>query len=244
MNSITRMRREIGRRKRNWRRSPDIHWGADFISELTERTGLCPEVIVDVGAHIGITALEFADAFPDAIVHAIEPGSENFERLESNLSGKPHIQRHKLAIGAAPGEATLMIEPDHPSTAHIGSGDGASETVEVMTFDTFCETRGIEQVSLMKIDTEGYELEVLKGAAGMVASRRIDFIKLECGVNPDFGAHVSLPEIMEHLAGIGYRLFGIYDQWECTLSKSIPLRRVDAVFISAPAIEKANKQGR
>ena len=242
--SYLNIRRALGRRKRNLLRGPDARWGVNFISEIPRRLGHAPQVILDVGAHIGMTALELSDAFPEAVVHAFEPGSRNFARLKANLSGKPEIQLHQLAIGAASGSANLLIEPEHPSMARIGEGDGPSETVEVTTLDQFCGDNGIGHVDVMKVDTEGHEFEVLEGARELISEGRIDLIKLECGVNPDFDYHADLAEVMTYLQERGYRLFGIYDQWECTLNPSAALRRADAAFVSRRAVEKARAVAR
>ena len=63
---LLKLRHAIGRWRRNRARRPDARWGVDFIDEAKLRLGLSSGVIFDVGAHIGITALHFSDAFPEA----------------------------------------------------------------------------------------------------------------------------------------------------------------------------------
>jgi FkbM family methyltransferase len=189
-------------------------------------------MIFDVGANIGMTALEFADAFPAATVHAFEPGSDNMRSLNGNLSGKPDILRYQLAFGSEPGTADLLIEPEHPTMARIGAGVGPTEKVKVDTIDQFCVAHQISQIDLLKIDTEGYEIPVLVGAKGMLANNTISIIKAECAVDPDMNYHTQFSEVCDVLHPYQYRLFGLYDQWEDTLHPTPRIRRFDAAFIS------------
>ena len=209
---LLKLRHAIGRSRRNRARRPDARWGVDFIDEAKLRFGLSCGVIFDVGAHIGITALHFSNAFPEAKVHAFEPGSRNFDHMSANLSGKPDIQRHKFAIGAEPGEAILLIEPDHPSMARIGEGQGPTEVVKVETLDHFCRAHGIDAVAILKIDVEGFEMNVLTGAEQLLSESRVALVKLECGADPDIAYNANLRTVSEHMFARGYRLFGIYDE--------------------------------
>lgn len=69
-------RANIGRAVRNFRRRPSKSQGIDFIAEIKSRLPqLEIKTIFDVGAHIGLTALEYSDAFPDAEVYAFEPSA-------------------------------------------------------------------------------------------------------------------------------------------------------------------------
>lgn len=235
--AVTQTRRAIGRTIRNFRRKPDPRWGIDFLAEVKQRIPhLEGKTIFDVGAHIGMTAIEFSDVYPNAVVHAFEPGAENMRRLEANLVGKPEVRRHKIAFGEEVGSAKLLVEADHPSMARIGGSGGPTEEVRVDTIDNFCAQNGIKQIDLLKIDTEGFELKVLSGAKEMLRKGAIGVLKAECSIDPDSDYHVSLFALCELLHPFGYRLFGIYDQWEDTLAPTPRLRRFDAAFVSPRAL--------
>jgi FkbM family methyltransferase len=236
------IRRSLGRRRRVWRRVPDTRWGIDFMMELRSRIGMAPQVIFDVGAHIGITAIQFSDFFPHATVFAFEPSSANFLDMTRNLVGKPDIRRYQIGFGASKGTDVLLFDPDHPSMARIGGSTGRPENVAMETIDGFCSAHSIDTVDILKLDTEGYELEVLRGAEIMLLKNRITIIKVECGVNPDIEYHLSLEDICDHLYPLGYRLFGFYDQWEDVFDPTPALRRVDAAFVSAIAIKEARQR--
>ena len=157
-------RAAIGRSIRKFRRKRHARWGTDFITDVKTRLPhLKPKIIFDVGANIGLAALEFSDAFPTAIVHAFEPGSENMRCLHLNLSGKPDILKHQIAFGAEPGTGNLFIEPEHPSMARFNGGVGPTEIVNIETIDRFCSVHRIWLIDLLKIDTEGHEIQVSPG---------------------------------------------------------------------------------
>jgi hypothetical protein len=92
-------RANIGRSIRNLRRKPDESQGQDFMAEVKSRL---PSLNIKTifGANIGLTALEYSDAFPSAEICAFEPSPANFQSMKSNLSGMPDIHGAiKLAWG-------------------------------------------------------------------------------------------------------------------------------------------------
>src|SRR2546430_2092256 len=112
----TTARANIGRTIRNLKRRPGESQGIDFIAEIRSRLpALNVKTVFDVGAHIGMTALEYSDAFPSADVYAFEPSADNFERMKLNLIGKPDIKLHRIGMGSEKSTATLYLDPDHPS---------------------------------------------------------------------------------------------------------------------------------
>jgi FkbM family methyltransferase len=203
-----------------------------------------PKRIFDVGAHVGVTALQFSDFFPDATVFAFEPSSRNFMEMKRNLVGKPDVRCHQIGFGATVGSAELTLDPEHPSMARIGGSVGTRETICIETIDNFCSVHSVDTVDILKLDTEGYELEVLSGAAKMLSESRIGVIKVECGVNPDITYHLSLEDVCRFLHPLGYRLCGLYEQWEDVFDPTPALRRVDAAFVSARVIEQARDRRR
>lgn len=224
----------IGRAVRNLKRKPSESQGVDFIAEIKSRIpSLKVRTVFDVGAHIGLTALEYSDAFPGAAVYAFEPSEANFRRLTSNLIGKPDIAKHRIGMGAEASAKTLYTDPNHPSMARLTEhAEGSAETVTIETIDSFCGDHNIASIDVLKIDTEGHELQVLAGARQMLSSSRIGVIKAEVAVDPDSNYHTSFSDFSELLHSFGYRLFGFYDQFEDTLSPGPRLRRFDAAFIA------------
>ncbi|WKA32003.1 FkbM family methyltransferase [Bradyrhizobium roseum] len=218
---------------RNAKRSPRPSFGTDFITEVRSRLHLSPRVIFDVGAHIGMTALEFSDAFPEAKIYAFEPSTENFHRMRANLVGTSNVQFVQLGIADSNSSASLSMDPAHPSmasVAHTAPG-GTTEAIDLVTLDDYCRQNAIARIDIMKIDTEGYEMQALRGATRLLTAGAIGVIKAEVALDPDSNYHTSLFEFSDYLHRFGYRLFGFYDQSEDTLSSGPRLRRFDAAFV-------------
>lgn len=237
------LRRKVGRKIRNFRRRPGPSFGFSLQDDIRTRLpNWQVRTVFDVGANIGMTALEFSDEFPDAAVYAFEPNAENLRQMRANLIGKPEVLTQMLALGAMPGTGHLLLNPDHPSTHRLVSSDhDGTETVSISTVDQFSADKDISQIDIMKIDVEGHELDVLAGAKRMLAASGIGIVKLECAVDPDSSFHTQFSDICEALHPHGYRLFAIYDQCEdfmTPIQRRIPkLTRFDCAFIS-PSLQK------
>lgn len=240
---LAELRHAAGRTIRNLRRNRVDGVGHDFIADVRSRLPhLDIRTIFDVGAHIGMTALEFSDEFPQADVYAFEPHPGNFQRMRSNLIGKPDVRLFQFGFGAEPSEVPFHFDREHPSMARVAShGEEVTDTIKLDTVDRFCAAKGIGKIDFMKIDVEGHELPVLEGARNMLAEGRISIIKLETAIDPDIPYHTQLWDLCEHLHPLDYRIFGFYDQWENTLSNdSAKLRRFDVAFASSFILNAKN----
>jgi FkbM family methyltransferase len=198
---------------------------ADIRRMLPEQTF---DVIFDVGAHHGQTCARFRAAHPSARIYAFEPDAENFKIL-SRAPNQPNIRFFRIALSSAPG--TVNMSDCENNTMRRISTDGGNP-VECSTVDLFCRSNEVQKIDYLKIDTEGHDLEVLKGAQSMLRQSKINFVEAECSVNPDNTYHVQLCDAMAFLQPFGYRLFGIYEQTHEWITGSPNLRRVNAVFLS------------
>ena len=132
--------------------------------------------VIDVGANIGITSvLEGLIVNPGRVI-AIEPVPPTFEHLAKNVrtSGLPNITCLKRAASRAAGEVKLVSRPKFGFAAYVGD-DGAVPgcdefQVPSATLDEIVRETGVGNVRFVKIDVEGYELEVLAGADELLSS--------------------------------------------------------------------------
>ena len=129
---------------------------------------LLPRVatILDVGANEGQMALPFARAFPEARVFAFEPVPSTFSVLRARTSGVPLIRCFDVALGAYDGEATIRLaeRSGHNSLLNVVAEPGPDTvTFPVIRGDAWASANEVEHVDVLKLDTEGYDLEVLDG---------------------------------------------------------------------------------
>lgn len=142
-------------------------------------------VVFDIGANTGNTTLEYKEAFPDATIHAFEPGPETFKKLKKATSALEGVHLWNCGMGASPAELPFFENSHHDMSSFLplstcGWGEVEKETrVPVRTVDEFCETEGIERIDVLKTDTQGFELEVFKGAERMMREDRIRFVFFE-----------------------------------------------------------------
>ena len=149
-----------------------------------------PEVIFDVGANVGDYAGQLAEHFPAAKIYCFEPVPKNYESLVQNTQGL-NTTNILSAVGSQVGTLKLHIGEDNTNgqmaTAHRESLETVFsfvgkkiDTVEVpmTTLDIFCGDT-INQIDFLKIDVEGHEYEVLKGAANLIEADKISIIQFE-----------------------------------------------------------------
>jgi FkbM family methyltransferase len=128
------------------------------------------DVVLDVGANVGAYSLLFALwAGPSGRVFAFEPGSAARAGLEA------HVRRNHLPVTICPlavsdvvGRAAFTTDAPSGANALATVTTGRTEEVATTTIDAFCLERGI-QPDVIKIDVEGAELQVLRGARRVIA---------------------------------------------------------------------------
>ncbi len=144
------------------------------LSGLVRSEGFC----VDVGANIGSVALSLSRAVgPNGRVVAIEPHPRIYAFLSENLSlnRASNVKALNVACGEVEGEAHFTDEK-YDDMNRIVEGGGTS--VKITRLDGIPELRESPVIDLLKIDAEGYELNVLRGASGILAKCRL--LYFEC----------------------------------------------------------------
>jgi FkbM family methyltransferase len=134
--------------------------------------------ILDIGANIGITSLDFITRIPELIIHAYEPNPITREVLRKNIEVNglgDRIKLHDQAVGRAPGQLTLHLG-DHSGIASGYGGSTGREAFQVPMIDLNAALPG--PVALLKIDTEGAEGDILEGASPETLAQ-IDQVILE-----------------------------------------------------------------
>lgn len=167
------------------------------------------DVSIDVGAHVGFHALVAARCVgPTGQVIAVEPQPYNADRVLTNsaLNGLENIVVVVAAAGAAPGSIELNNQKPSDKARLTALGAGVSDLparfeVPLITLDQLAQRRGLTGVRLLKIDVEGYEAEVLAGAAQML--RVTDHVIFEWLPDSD---PAERSRIVEALSGAGFAL--------------------------------------
>jgi len=120
--------------------------------------------------------------------------------------------------------------PENPmrSTFHqTGSID-----VPVDTLDRYSASKAISMIDLLKTDTQGFDLEVLKGAETFITDHRVRCILLEINLLPMYDGQGAFSTLHSHLTDRGYRLVDFYNQ----VHQNGYTAWADALYIAAPAV--------
>lgn len=208
-------------------------------------------IILDVGAFNGKSIRRFRHIFPSCSVHSFEPSSGNFNKLSDSYGDAPNTYINHAAVGSAKSKlklnynkkpdtsSLLSIDTDHGWTQRRAKEMGVAaddfqvmaEEVDVLALDGYIAQKNIEQVDLLKIDTQGYELEVLKGAARSIKDNLFHFIEIEIILHGIYqGTDKNISDIEALLVPYGYKLIATSSHLNITEDNSLVF---DAVYARA-----------
>ncbi|GIV83547.1 MAG: hypothetical protein KatS3mg052_0554 [Candidatus Roseilinea sp.] len=143
-------------------------------TKLIRRLANPTDSYVDVGAHIGYFALVAAKYA--GRTHAFEPSAKTFTYLRRNLDLNPMLARkifaHQIGLGSAPATLKLYRPASHPGTASLQPVSAPDTIIETIEVDTLDNCIGAEKVHFIKADVEGGELDVFRGAQGIIERDR------------------------------------------------------------------------
>ena len=192
--------------------------GTNLLNDLSR---LCDaeavRTVLDVGANIGQSAIPFSDKFPNATVYSFEPTRATYDRLAKNTERYPQIHPIHRAVGSSSRMAKLSLNQRSVLNSLVNSNSEppkdsqSTEDVQVVTIDEFMSEYGIVKVDLLKIDTEGHELEVLVGARETLKRRAVTFVISEVSFDPTHERHTSFFSLHELLSELDYSVYAFYD---------------------------------
>jgi FkbM family methyltransferase len=163
--------------------SGERHFLRNYLSSLQQPT------VVDVGANEGSYVIDIMAMQASAKIFAFEPHPVTYRRLLSKTAGFKNLTPVNAACGSACAQLVLCDYAGSEGTEHaslysrvieeIHKGKSDQHVVDVVNLDTFAKEYGISLIHLLKIDAEGHELEVLRGAVNLLRENRIRAIQFE-----------------------------------------------------------------
>ncbi|UTI62612.1 FkbM family methyltransferase [Paraconexibacter antarcticus] len=184
------------------------------VSETLHRLIDPGDVVVDVGANVGyLTSLAAARAGSAGEVHAFEPHPGVYALLQANVArwgsaGVAGVTTHQVALSDHEGTAELNAGARFHENMGLASlsaapgAAGADDELVPVTVQRLDDVIGDRSVGLLKIDVEGHEPEVLRGAVGLLQSGRVRDLVFE--------DHDPYPDASTRLVEeAGYQLFAL-----------------------------------
>ncbi len=196
-----------------------LYWATRYIKRHWQLP--IDSIIIDVGGFDGDTSLYFANEFKDQIVYCIEPNARLWPTLDKLAAANKRIRIKKLALGRSQGQAVLHVTVNNVSSSlnEISAQDlgrtppafqaslkeEAEARVEVSTLDD--EFRDSPTVLLIKLDTQGTELDILSSGVQMLG--RTKFVLTEMNNHQLYKNTCQYYQVDEFLRGHSFRLADI-----------------------------------
>lgn len=200
--------------------------------------GQSAPVIFDVGAHTGGMSEIYRRLFPEAHIHAFEPTPSAIDILHATFAADGRFHLHPLALSDREGDIAFHLNASGATNSLLAPRNEVPpdwwELMEPRTtvkvpakaVDGFCAEHDIARIDIMKIDVQGAESLVLKGARDMLARGAIGSVLLEVIVIPSYDGQSRPDEIFSLLCGAGMTLVDLYGVWK----RGPALLQFDALF--------------
>lgn len=177
--------------------------------------GKSDAVLFDVGANVGQTVQEFLATFHNPRILSFEPSPATFETLRAKYGGRSGICLENIALGDNDGTLPFHVTRGQSVNDSLlrptWEPEAKEVPVRVETLDGYCERHGIEAIDLLKIDTQGNDLNVLRGAKRLLHERRIRLFSVEVLCTAMYDGQPGLVEIASFAEQASYRLVGFYE---------------------------------
>ena len=186
-------------------------------------------IIFDVGANKGQSIDRFLKVNNEAIIHSFEPILDEYNLLRNKYNNFENIKLNNLALGEKKTKKNFNV------TKHSGNSSflnlkkdtdwlklrakqlGVNEDnyvkekleVDINSLDSYCAENSIANIDIIKIDTQGYEEQILIGGKKMIENQKIDALEIEIVFSSIYEKYISFSDIEKYLIPNNYRFSGI-----------------------------------
>jgi FkbM family methyltransferase len=208
------------RRTRRLRGTPAARLSPGHLDslELLELLRPTPPVVIhDIGANVGTWTCLAKSIFPAATVEAFEPLEGHLAELRRNTARWPDVRLHALALGPRDGTTTIEVMDfsDASSVLPLTANGratfqirpAAQREVRLATLDGLVASGAARPADLLKLDVQGYELEVLRGAESSLAAA--SHVLLEVSFREFYRGQPLFAEVVAFLAARGLHLMAL-----------------------------------
>lgn len=202
----------------------------DALSRI-QQAGLRIEHVIDVGAADGKWARQCMQVFPQAHYWLIEARPCHTAALRSLQTRHPNLEFHIGAVGAESkpvslyehGNQTSVLPSEYATTAAA-----TTTAVELQTIDSLLDAERISGPTLVKLDVQGYELEVLRGCNRLLDNGSVQLLLAEVSLRRIYDSSPLAPEVIQFAAERGFRMFDICSY--CPRPHDLELAQCDILF--------------
>ena len=214
----------------------------DFTDQKRIMSKRYVKVIFDVGANIGQTTLKYKKLYPSAHIYGFEPYLQTYTTYTRQFRGDIRVHPVNQAFSDSEGARKFFVNNNHYTNSLLPIDTNAQQTESMSAFktvkeisvkngtmDTFCREHNISHVDILKLDTQGGEMMVLKGATKMLTNKAIDLIYTEVEFVSLYQNQPLFEDIQKFLGTYGYTLYKTYN---LSHDKDNIVISGDAIFIN------------
>jgi len=191
-------------------------------------------IIFDVGAHTGETIERFRKLYSKSTIHSFEPQIDSFQKLKKFSNDQTVL--NNFALGEKNEIKKFYINKNDSTSGFykftnkmFADHNNYSENIQIKTLDQYVEERNIENIDILKIDVQGYEDNVLKGAIKTLTNK-IKILELEIIFIDYYEKKSSFYNLESIIKPLGFELYTISSP---VLDESSDrLKWLDAIYIS------------
>jgi FkbM family methyltransferase len=202
--------------------------------DLVEPLGI--GVIYDIGANVGTWTLLARAIIPDAEVHAFEPMEKHRSGFGTNVAGLERMTLHGIALGAESRPAVLhvmdfsdassVLPSAEANRLHFGTVEVEQAAIQLHRLDSYRAAQQLPFPDLIKLDVQGYELEVLKGGIDCLKSAKA--VLAEVSFAEFYTGQPLFEDVVRFMADMGFRLHAV----STTTPVGKPLVQTDVLFLT------------
>ena len=178
------------------------------------------KTVVDVGANKGQFSLASREHLKDATVYAFEPQAKPAAIFESVFKGDDKVILFKMAVGREARESIMNISHSDDSSSILNISDlqneifpntykNGSEVIVENTMESALDPECIVGLSLLKIDVQGYELEVLMGSLSCMS--KFSYVYCECSYLSLYEGQALASDVIQFMMEHGFHVDGVYN---------------------------------
>jgi FkbM family methyltransferase len=181
--------------------------------------------VFDVGANVGQTVRKIVEYYPKANIYSFEPDPKSYQKLQERTAHLSNVRVYNIGLGEHNENKELLLTNTPTGNSFLAVAEEAFEyspgdwlklkdkkEVSVCRLDTFCQDNNISSIDLLKIDTQGYELKVLKGGGDWLSPKTVKTIYLEVNFVTYYQGQASFLDIFSTLLDKGYKFVDFYDK--------------------------------
>ena len=196
-------------------------------------------IIIDVGANEGQSINRFSLIFNDCIIHSFEPIKKCFDRMIKYYPNKKFI-KNNYALSDKNTNKKFFINKHSYTSSFSKINKNYNEfnkknkivktsEVKTLTLDTYINLYNIKKIDILKIDTQGHELHILKGAKNVLKKSIINFIEVEIILCNYYEININLHEVDNIMYKNNYNLFSLQN---FSYDKNSQIRWFDMLYIN------------